>query len=136
MMTNKKINYKSDFDFIMKMKDCTDATKTVPFPECDFEAVFWTSSKARTYTASRKGGAYVNCARTEDGDIHFVFDNHRMGMGTLHWEPHFELPNDLYPDSIQDLFRKAALDIELVDGDGDCPTTAEVELIAPFIKGD
>lgn len=132
----RNVNYKSDFDFIMRLKDCADDTKTVPFPDCDFEAMFWTSSKTKAYIASCKGGVCTNCFRTKDGDMHFVFDNQHMGLGTLHWEPHFELPNDLYSDSIQDLFRKASLDIKLVDGDGDCPTTAEIEFIAPFIKGD
>lgn len=132
----RNVNYKSDFDFIMRLKDCADDTKTVPFPDCDFEAMFWTSSKTKAYIASCKGGVCTNCFRTKDGDMHFVFDNQHMGLGTLHWEPHFELPNDLYHDSIQDLFRKASLDIKLVDGDGDCPTTAEIEFIAPFIKGD
>lgn len=132
----KRINYKSDFDFILHLKDCKDPEKAVPFPECDFDARFWTSNKANAYTASCKGGVYTNCFRTEDGGIHFVFDNHRLGVGTLKWEPHFEHQNDIYPDNIQDLFSKEPLDIELVDGPGDCPTTAEVEIIAPFIKGD
>lgn len=132
----KRINYKSDFDFILRMKDCKDKDKTVPFPECDFDALFWTSSKAKAYAASYRDGIYTNCFRTEDGGMHFVFNDHRMGMGTLRWEPHFELPNDIYPDGIQDLFRKAALGIELVDGDGDCPTTAEIEVLLPYIKGD
>lgn len=130
-----KINYKSDFDFILKLKDCADPKKTVPFPEGDFDARFWTSNKANAYIASCRDGVYTNCFRTEDGGMHFVFDDHRMGKGTLHWEPHFELPNDIYPDNMQDLYRKAALDIELVDGDGDCPTTAELEAMLPYIKG-
>lgn len=131
-----KINYKSDFDFILKLKDCADPKKTVPFPDGNFDARFWTSSKANAYTASYRDGVYTNCFRTEDGGMHFVFDDHRMGKGTLHWEPHFELPNDIYPDNMQDLYRKAALDIELVDGDGDCPTTAELEAMLPYIKGE
>ena len=131
-----KINYKSDFDFILRLKDCADPKKTVPFPEGDFDARFWTSNKANAYTASCRDGVYTNCFRTEDGGMHFVFDDHRMGKGTLHWEPHFELPNDIYPDNMQDLYRKAALDIELVDGDGDCPTTAELEAMLPYIKGE
>lgn len=131
-----KINYKSDFDFILRLKDCADPKKTVPFPDGDFDARFWTSSKANAYTASYRDGVYTNCFRTEDGGMHFVFDDHRMGKGTLHWEPHFELPNDIYPDNMQDLYRKAALDIELVDGDGDCPTTAELEAMLPYIKGE
>lgn len=132
----KKINYKSDFDFILRLRDCKEPEKTVPFPECDFDARFWTAIKANAYTASSKGGVYTNCFRTEDGGIHFVFDNHRMGVGVLQWEPHFELPNSLYPDSIQDRFSKEPLDIELVTGAGDNPTTAEVEASLPLIKGD
>ncbi len=132
----KRINYKSDFDFILHLKDCKDPEKTVPFPECDFDARFWTSNKANAYTTSSKDGVYTNCFRTDDGGMHFVFDNHRLGVGTLKWEPHFEHPNDIYPDNIQDLFSKEQLDIELVDGPGACPTSAEVEIIAPFIKGD
>lgn len=132
----KRINYKSDFDFILHLKDCKDPEKAVPFPECGFDVLFWASNKAKTYTASYKDGVYTNCFPTDDGGMHFVFDNHRLGVGTLKWEPHFEHPNDIYPDNIQDLFSKEPLDIELVDGPGDCPTTAEIEIIAPFIKGD
>lgn len=132
----REINYRSDFDFVLRLRDCADPEKTVPFPACDWNAVFWTSSKANCYTASYRDGVYTNCLRTEDGGIRFIFDNHRMGLGTLKWEPHFELPNVLYPDGLQDIFSRAGLDIELVDGPGDCPTTEEIEVIAPFIKGD
>ena len=96
------INHKSDFDFILRLKDCKDPEKTVPFPECDFDVRFWTSSKANAYTASCKGGVCVNCRREADG-IRFIFDNHRLGVGQLKWEPHFELPNGLYPDGVRDL---------------------------------
>lgn len=81
----KRINYKSDFDFILHLKDCKDPEKTVPFPECDFDARFWTSNKANAYTTSSKDGVYTNCFRTDDGGMHFVFDNHRLGVGTLKW---------------------------------------------------
>lgn len=125
-----RINYKSDFDFAMRLKDCTG--KEIPFPECDWDAVFWTSSKANAYTASCKEGECVNCFIEETGGMHFVFDNHRLGIGTLKWEPHFELPNDIYPDGIQDRFSKEPLGVELVEGAGDCPTETEVELTVPY----
>ena len=130
----RKINYKSDFDAVLRLRDCKDPDKFVPWPDCDFEVVFWTSGKARCHTASRTGGTYTNCFATGDGGIHFVFDNHRMGIGTLKWEPHFALPNGIYPDGIQDVYRKADLGITLVDGEGDCPTTADVEVLVPYIK--
>lgn len=132
----RKVNYKSDFDFILRLKDPRDETKTVPWPECDWDILFWTSSKPNAYKASCKDGVCVNCFREADGSIHFVFDNHHLGMGTLKWEPHFRFPNDIYPDGIQDQFRKAQLGIELVDGDGDEPTESEIEYILPYIKGD
>lgn len=130
----KKINYKSDFDFIMRLRDCKDPEKTVEWPEGDFEAVFWAASKANSYRAGRRGGVCENCFPTEDGGMHFVFDKHRLGVGTLKWEPHFELANVIYPDGKEDVYSKEPLGIELVDGPGDCPTTAEVEALVPFIR--
>ena len=128
----RKINYKSAFDFAMRLKDASG--KEVPFPECDWNALFWTSNKPNAYRVSCIGGVYVNCFREADGSIHFVFNNHRMGKGTLHWEPHFIFPNGLYPDGIQDQFRKAQLGIELVDGDGDDVTdTPDVEVYMPAV---
>ncbi len=127
--------YKTDFDFILRLKDCKNKDIAVPFPECDWEIRFYTEAKNYFYIASFRKGIYTNCIKVDDG-IHFIFHNHRLGVGTLKWEPHFEHPNDIYPDNIQDLFSKEQLDIELVDGPGDCPTTSEVEIIAPFIKGD
>lgn len=123
---------------MLKLNECKGENQEaaeVPFPDCDWEAVFYTSTKANSYTASCKGGEYVNCFKDEGG-IHLVFNDHRMGVGTLKWEPHFELPNDIYPDSIQDLFSKQQLGIELVNGPGDCPTTAEVAVLLPYIKGE
>lgn len=130
----KNINYKSDFDFIMRLRDCKDPEKTVEWPEGDFEAVFWAASKANSYRAGRRGGVCENCFPTEDGGMHFVFDKHRLGVGTLKWEPHFELANVIYPDGKEDVYSKEPLGIELVDGPGDCPTTAEVEALVPFIR--
>ena len=128
----RKINYKSAFDFVMRLKDASG--KEVPFPECDWDALFWTSSKPNAYRASCIGGVYVNCFREADGSIHFVFNGHRMGKGILKWEPHFRFPNGIYPDGIQDQFRKAQLGIELVDGDGDEVTDIpEVEVYMPAV---
>ena len=128
----RKINYKSAFDFAMRLKDASG--KEVPWPECDWDALFWTSSKPNTYRVSCIGGVYVNCFREADGSIHFVFNSHRMGKGTLHWEPHFRFPNGIYPDGIQDQFRKSQLGIELIDGDGDDVTDIpEVEVYMPAV---
>lgn len=130
----KKINYKSDFDAVLKLKDA--GGKEVPFPDCDWEAVFWTFSKSRVFRASCIGGECVNCIRENDGRFRVVFNGHGIGVGILKWEPHFKLPDTLFPDGVRDIYVPMPLDIELVTGAGDNPTTAEVEASLPLIKGD
>lgn len=85
----RKVNYKSDFDFKMKLKDCEG--KDMPFPDCDWEARFYTAIKTNAYVASHRDGVFVNCRREEDGSVRFVFDSHRLGPGTLKQELHLAL---------------------------------------------
>lgn len=130
----RAINYKSDFDFIPKLKDRNG--KEVRFPDCDWEAVLWVSNKANNYKVSRKGEQYTNCFVEENGDVHFVVNGHHLGIGVLKWDLHVALPNEIYPDGLQHLCWPESLDIELVAGAGDCPTTAELEAMLPYIKGE
>lgn len=129
----RKVNYKSDFDIVLNLTDCRG--KKVSFPECDWEALFWTSIKAKAFVASCKGGVFYNCRKYGDG-VRFVFDGHGLGPGKLQWEFHAAVPNDIYPDGFQDLYTPQSLDVELVTGASDCTTDAEAEVIAPYIKGD
>lgn len=130
----KCINHKSDFPAVIHLTDA--AGNRVPFPDCDWSAEFWTGNRMHTYAVSYRGGVYVNCRKTDDGDgILVIFKGHGMGTGPLHWEPHFYFPNDMFPGGIQDIYRPEPLDIVLVPGKGDCPTTAEVESMLPYIKG-
>lgn len=116
----KKINYKSDFDLIVRLKDC-EGTE-VPWPECDWDATFWTSGMA-SYAASYNSatGEYKNCFREADGSMHFVFDSHGLGIGELKWQPHFALENTIYEDGYQNIYTKAELGLELVVVGEDCP---------------
>lgn len=128
----KKINYKSDFDLIVRLKDC-EGTE-VPWPECDWDATFWTSGMA-SYAASYNSatGEYKNCFREADGSMHFVFDSHGLGIGELKWQPHFALENPVYADGYKDTFSRAALDIELVVVGEDCPNeVAEALVVIPW----
>lgn len=129
----KKINYKSDFDFILRLKDCRG--KDVGFPPYDFIAKLYTSVKANAYTVSCIGGECVNCFN-DNGRIHVVVNSPRMGIGVLKAEVKVMLPNGIYPDGTQDIYDPQPLDIELVSGRGDCPTQAEIEAILPVIKGE
>lgn len=136
-----KKNYKSDFDIILTLKTCvrhedgTCSKRDVGWPEHDWVATFRTENGLREYVASRKGDTFVNCFN-DNGRIHVVFNNHRLGKGVLRVDFHSEIPNAIYPDGIQDLYEPQPLDIELVDGPGDCAGAAKVEVLLPYIKGD
>lgn len=129
----RKINYKSDFDFFLSLKDA--GGKEIPFPDNDFVAKFYTSIKANAYTVSCIDGVCTNCFN-DNGRIHVVVDNHNMGVGKLKVDFTAMLANSLYPDGSKRIFSPIPLDIELVSGQGDCGTTAEVELLLPYIKGE
>lgn len=115
----KKINYKSDFDFTLRLKDCKG--NVVPFPDYDWMARFYTDdNKANAYVASCIGGECRNCFN-DGGQIHVVCDAHRLSAGKLKVEFHAQLPDEIYPDGRQLVVTPAPLDIELVREAGDCP---------------
>ena len=129
----KNINYKSDFDFILKLVSCVKAEddsitkREVGFPDHDWSATFWTSSKANAYVASSKGGVLTNCFN-DNGQIHVVCNAHKLGVGELKCEYHAALPNVMYPDGSCDVYEPQELDIELWTGQSDCPTEMVVEM--------
>lgn len=130
----QKINYRSDFVAVLELADA--AGKPIPFPDCDFEAVFWTGNANRKYAISRRGDVLTNCRREPGGGIRAIFDHHGMGVGELKWEPQFRLPNGEFPDGYQDVMRPMPLNIILVSGPGDLPSAASIAITLPYIKGD
>lgn len=129
----KRINHKSDFDAILHMRDCRGSM--VGFPEFDWTARFWTSSKANAYTASCLGGVCTNCFN-DGGRIHVVFAGHRLTPGVLQVDIRTGLPDGIYPDGTRWEVTPQPTDIELVVGKGDCGTIVDMEVMLPYIKGD
>lgn len=125
----RRINYKSDFDFIMRLTDCNG--NAVGFPACDWTARLYTTSKANAYVVSCVGGVCANCY-DDNGEIHVVVDGHRLGVGRLNVEFVFELPNRIYPDGSRREVTPVPLGIELITGAGDCTTGIEVEAVVPY----
>lgn len=129
----KKINYQSDFDFILNLTDCSG--KEIGIPDYDWVARFYTTNQAAAFVASYKDGVYTNCF-DDNGKLHIVCDNHGLPSGILRCEFTAELPNDIYPDGSERIVMPKPLDIELVRSAASCPNDMEVELILPYIKGD
>ncbi len=125
-----RINYKSDFDFLLELRDAEN--RPVVWPGCDWVARFRTSSAANTYTASCIGGKTVNCYN-DNGKIHVVCDAHRLSPGRLQVELHCDLPDAIYPDGHRHEVTPLPLDIELVNGPGDVTGDINVELVLPAI---
>lgn len=129
----QKINYQSDFDFILRLVDCRG--EEMGIPDYDWEARLYTTSKSDAFVASCTGGEYVNCYN-DNGQIHIVCDGHHLSSGTLKCEFIAQIPNGIYPDEYEKVVVPAPLDIELVRGVASCPHGVDIELILPYIKGD
>ena len=133
----KKINYKSDFDFIAKLTatNANGESVEVGFPDYDFELIITSGCNGystRSFVASSIGGVTKNCFN-DNGQLHIVCDNHKLNVGELFGEYKAYLPNDIYPDGTQLNVEPQSLGIELVVGASDTPTTAEIELQLPYI---
>lgn len=134
-MTPTPINHKSDFPLLIRLTD--SGGNPVPFPECDWEAIFWTSSKAITYVAARRDGEFINCRPQSDGAVLFVFNSHRLPPGQLHWAFRPALPDELYPDGTCDINAPDDLNVELITGRSQFSfEQIEATLSAPYVKGD
>lgn len=135
-MAEQKIaqkNYQSDFDAIINIKTCND--KDLGFPAYDWEAIFYTSASASTYTASSIKGVTTNCF-DDNGKIHVVFNNHGLQSGDLMVKFISHLPNDIYPDKDEIVVSPQKTGIKLVRGAGCCGTIEDIQLVMPYIKGD
>lgn len=134
-----KINHKSDFDFTLRIYECTigpDGQKTrveMGFPTYDFEIRLYTTNRANAYICSKKGNKLQNCFNDE-GKIHVVCDNHHLGKGILHAEFTAFLPNNIYPDGSRKTVEVSHTVIELVDGSGDSPSIDDLRLTPAFVS--
>lgn len=127
-----KVNYRSDFDLYMTLTDCRGTD--LGWPEWDWTAKFYTSTKFTTYTVSCIGGVCTNCFN-DNGKIHVVFDNHRLPEGTLNVEFAALLPEGIFPDGDRKVSVPAALAVMLTREAAPCPSSVEVDMLLPFIKG-
>lgn len=134
-----KINYKSDFDFIVEVKatGTEDDKVAIDFPQYDWEIILTAgdcSYNSRTYVVSYHKGVATNCYN-DNGMIHIICDNHKLSAGQLHMEFRSFLPNSNYPDGTQKVVATYDLDIELTTENTGI-TSAEVQIVLPYAKGE
>lgn len=129
-----KINYKSDFDFILRLTTINGVA--VGFPTYDWRAYLYPAgNKTNKFVVSSIGGELRNCFN-DNGEIHVVANNHKLSAGILMCELFAEIPNGIYPDGDRLEVTPFATDIELVKDAGDEFTQAEIEAVMPYVKGE
>lgn len=125
--------YKSDFDFLLDLVGCNGGK--LGWPQWDWSVILWTVSRANAVRVGVRDGVPYGCFN-DNGRIHVVMKNHRLGPGVLKGEITQSLPDDIYPGGIRLEVSPETMGIELTLGKGDCPTEAEVEAVLPVIKGE
>lgn len=126
----KQINYKSDFDFTFGLYN--KAGELMPIPDIDFSGIVYTTSVENGYHFLRMGKKFMNC-NIVDNKLHIICDNHKLDPGEVKLLLDFKIPNDLYLDYIKNIVEPYTLGIKLINGSGDCPTTTDEQLIAPYV---
>lgn len=127
-----KINFKSDFDFLLRLKD--NEGNEVLFSDCDWTADIFTDSLAEPFRVSCIGGKCTNCF-IDDGRIHVVCNSHNIRPGMLKAEFRTILPDALFPDGSRMVVSPMPLGIELVRGAGDAAASADIAFVPPFVRG-
>lgn len=128
-----KINYKSDFDAILTVRDADGVD--IGYPTSNWTATFFTRNGGATYIASHIDGVDTNCL-DDDGKIHVVFDGHELEPGYLKVKFEIDLPDMIYPDNVRNLVQLQMTDIMLVDGASDADL-ALLSMVAqiPVLRG-
>ena len=125
-----KINYKSDFTFILVIRDCEG--NDIGFPPMDFDAQIWTNSKMNAYYFGRRNGELINC-KNEDDKIRVIVNDHQMRCGELQVEVTLHLPDSEFPDQERRIVTPDKLDITLVNlTDSTCYPSEVAEISFPM----
>lgn len=125
----RRIYYKSDFDFILRINDHDGID--IGFPEFDFTVKLWAGQKSNAMTVSKRGGTLTNCFN-DGGQIHVVAKNHCLGPGLLQAELTAQLNDEIYSDGIRKDVSVADLDIELTRDKDEGDLTIEAKNNRPW----
>ena len=129
----RKINYKSDFDFILSLQ--TAGGVELGWRDYDWHARFWTGSRAVVFEVGCRNGVCRNCFE-DNGRVHVVADNHGLSPGRLWMEFVAEVPDGMYGDGNERVVSPVPLCIELIREIAPLPEAFEVDALLPLVKGE
>lgn len=128
----RKINNKSDFDFILRLLDADG--NPVGWVNANWEATLYTTSRNFAYKASYLYGEKTNCLN-RDGDIVIAVDRHEFPIGELLVDFAIDIPDDTFPDGSRHVsVTGEKTDIEMVLDRGQEAEGMIVTIRVPYIK--
>ena len=125
---SRQVNYKSDFDVLLHVKDVNG--NDVGFPEFDFLLTFSTSGQKK-FEAGQVDGVKRGVSDA-DGDIRVVFNSHGLLTGDLMLEFRADEKNDLYPDGKKLTVMTVPTNITLTADNGEVSTGLKIDVVLPF----
>lgn len=125
-----KINYKSDFDFKVILKD--HEGEVIGFPDVDFRGRVYTESAYKGYEFGRQGGRCRNCM-VEDGQLRVICDNHGLAPGEVKVELTLELSDTDYNDGFRRVNDPLETNLLLTEGPGDDATEVDIQQTVPYV---
>ncbi len=128
----RKINRKSDFDFILALMGADG--NTLGWQEANWELTLYVpNGKNFAYKASYAFGECINCRKTEDDKIEILVDNHEFPNGELLMDFEIEIPDERYPDRNRSInIPEQKTGIELVNERGLSVSGLEIPLSVPI----
>ena len=128
----RKINRKSDFDFILALTGADG--NPLGWQEANWELTLYVpNGKNFAYKASYAFGECINCRKTEDGKIEILVDNHEFPIGELLMDFNIEIPDERYPDRNRSInIPEQKTGIELVNERGLTVSGLEIPLSVPI----
>ena len=125
---SRQVNYQSDFDVLLTVKDSGGAV--IGFPEFDFILTFFTNGAVRFGVGQVNG--VMRGVRNVGGKIGVAFDDHKMMPGVLNLEFRADVKDETYPDGKKLTVFDVPTGISLVSGNGELSTGLEIEVTLPF----
>ncbi len=130
---NRKINRKSDFDFILALTGADG--NPLGWQEANWELTLYVdvpSGRNFAYKAYYAFGECINC-RNADGKIEILVDNHEFPVGELLMDFNIEIPDERYPDRNRSInIPEQKTGIELVNDRGLAVSGLEIPLSVPI----
>ena len=127
----RRINYRSDFRFVLSLKNGNIDLSQAPY----WKAVL-TTTGTNSYEVSRNGDNFKHCEIDELGKLQVIVENHRLEVGELSIEVALFIPGTDYSDGIELEPVREKTGIMLVPDGGDVATDLDVQVLFPYVYVD